>query len=132
MQYCAENGHTPFSARKYQNENDKGEMDMNFSRKVAAHACDSYDEERLAQIIRTQMDIFGYDKAFFAGKKVVIKPNLVMKKTPDAAATTNPVILSALLTVLSERACIPLIAESPGGLFNKQRLEGIYRVCGIE
>ena len=106
-------------------------MDVNFSNRVAAYACDSYDEDRLAQIIRTQMDIFGYDEAFFAGKKVVIKPNLVMKKTPDAAATTNPVILSALLTVLAERACTPLIAESPGGLFNKQRLEGIYRVCGI-
>jgi len=104
---------------------------VNFSNRVAAYACDSYDEDRLAQIIRTQMNIFGYDEAFFAGKKVVIKPNLVMKKTPDAAATTNPVILSALLTVLAERACTPLIAESPGGLFNKQRLEGIYRVCGI-
>ena len=104
---------------------------MNFSNKVAVCACDAYDEERLAQIIRTQMDIFGYDKEFFAGKKVVIKPNLVMKKSPDAAATTNPVILSALLTVLSERDCVPLIAESPGGLFNKQRLEAIYRVCGI-
>lgn len=104
---------------------------MNFSNKVALCACDSYDEERLVQIIRTQMDLFGYDESFFAGKKVVIKPNLVMKKTPDAAATTNPIILSALLTVLAERACTPLIAESPGGLFNKQRLEGIYRVCGI-
>ena len=104
---------------------------VNFSNQVAVYACDSYEEARLAQIIREQMDIFGYDEAFFAGKKVVIKPNLVMKKTPDAAATTNPVILSALLTVLSERACVPLIAESPGGLFNRQRLEGIYRVCGI-
>ena len=104
---------------------------MNFSNKVSVCACDSYEEERLAQTIRTQMDIFGYDETFFAGKKVVVKPNLVMKKTPDAAATTNPVMLSALLTVLSERACVPLIAESPGGLFNRQRLEGIYRVCGI-
>lgn len=104
---------------------------MNFSNQVALCACDSYDEEKLAQIIRAQMDIFGYDASFFSGKKVVIKPNLVMKKTPDAAATTNPVILSALLTVLSERDCKPLIAESPGGIFNRQRLEGIYRVCGI-
>ena len=105
---------------------------MNFSNKVAFHACDSYDEARLAEILRKQMDVFGYDSAFFEGKKVVIKPNLVMKKTPDAAATTNPVILSALLTVLAQRGCQPVIAESPGGIFNRQRLEGIYRVCGIE
>lgn len=105
---------------------------MDFTNKVALKACDSYDEERLAGIIREQMNIFGCDRAFFAGKKVVIKPNLVMKKSPEAAATTNPAVLSALLTVLSEMDCKPVIAESPGGIFNRQRLEGIYRVCGIE
>ena len=105
---------------------------MNFSNKVALNACDSYDNDRLVEIIRSQMGIFGYDRAFFEGKKVVIKPNLVMKKSPDAAATTNPAVLSALLTVLREMNCVPLIAESPGGIFNRQRLEGIYRVCGIE
>ena len=105
---------------------------MNFSNKVAFNACDTYDEARLVELIRLQMGIFGYDRAFFEGKKVVIKPNLVMKKSPDAAATTNPAVLSALLTVLGEMDCHPVIAESPGGIFNKQRLEGIYRVCGIE
>ena len=105
---------------------------VNFSNKVAFNACDSYNEERLVAILREQMDIFGYDSEFFKGKKVVIKPNLVMKKSPDAAATTNPTVLSALLTVLAERDCAPVIAESPGGIFNRQRLEGIYRVCGIE
>lgn len=104
---------------------------MKLENKVVLHACDGYDENRLTEILRTQMDILGYDRAFFAGKKVVIKPNLVMKKEPDAAATTHPVVLSALLTVLAERDCKPLIAESPGGLFNRQRLEGVYRVCGI-
>ena len=105
---------------------------MNFSNKVALNTCDSYDMDRLVGIIREQMKLFGYDRAFFEGKKVVIKPNLVMKKSPDAAATTNPAVLSALLTVLGEMDCVPLIAESPGGIFNRQRLEGIYRVCGIE
>ena len=110
----------------------KGDISVKFSNKVAFHACDTYDEVRLAEILRTQMGIFGYDRAFFEGKKVVIKPNLVMKKSPDAAATTNPAVLSALLTVLTEMDCRPIIAESPGGIFNRQRLEGIYRVCGIE
>ena len=105
---------------------------MSFSNKVALRACDSYDEARLIGILQEQMDIFGYDSAFFEGKKVVIKPNLVMKKSPEAAATTNPAILSALLTVLSQRGCVPMIAESPGGIFNRQRMEGIYRVCGME
>ena len=104
---------------------------MKKENKVIVNACDSYDEAKLTEIFRQQMDTLGFDEAFFAGKKTVIKPNLVMKKEPEAAATTHPVVLSALLTVLAERNCKPLIAESPGGLFNRQRLEGIYRVCGI-
>ena len=110
----------------------KGEIFVKFSNQVACNTCDSYNEERIAEILRTQMALFGYDRAFFEGKRVVIKPNLVMKKSPDAAATTNPAVLSALLTVLTEKGCRPIIAESPGGIFNRQRLEGIYRVCGIE
>lgn len=104
---------------------------MKHNNKVILHACECYDEAKLTGIFRTQMDALGFDQAFFAGKKTVIKPNLVMKKEPEAAATTHPVVLSALLTVLAERNCKPLIAESPGGLFNRQRLEGVYRGCGI-
>ncbi len=91
----------------------------------------TYEEEKITEILRSQMQALGFDEAYFANKKVVIKPNLVMKKSPDAAATTHPVVLSALLTVLKEKGVKPLIAESPGGLFNRQRLEGVYRTCGI-
>lgn len=105
---------------------------MNLSNTVAFHAINAYDEEKIAQILRTQMDMLGFDDAFFAGKKVVIKPNLVMKKSPEAAATTHPAVLASLLCVLKEKGVTPVIAESPGGLYNKQRLESIYRVCGID
>ncbi len=98
---------------------------------VSLRAADTYNEETLAAIFREQLSHLGIDKAYFSGKKVVIKPNLVMKKVPDAMATTHPATLSALLTVLKEMDVTPLIAESPGGLFNRQRLEGIYRTCGI-
>ncbi len=98
---------------------------------VSVRAIDIYDEQKIADILRDQMNTLGYDKAFFESKKVMIKPNLVMKKAPDAAATTHPAVLSALLTVLKEKGVSPLIAESPGGLYNRQRLEGVYRMCGI-
>ena len=98
---------------------------------VSVRSIDTYDEQKITEILREQMNTLGYDNAFFEKKKVVIKPNLVMKKAPDAAATTHPVVLSALLTVLGERGVSPIIAESPGGLFNRQRLEGVYRMCGI-
>lgn len=98
---------------------------------VAVSECGSYDEERLAAILRSQFAAFGYDRTFFEGKRVVIKPNLVMKKSPDAAATTHPAVLGAVLCVLTEFGVSPVIAESPGGVYSRQRLEGIYRGCGI-
>ena len=98
---------------------------------VAVSECGSYDEKQLAAILRSHFAVFGYDRAFFEGKRVVIKPNLVMKKSPDAAATTHPAVLGAVLCVLGEMGVAPVIAESPGGIYNRQRLEGIYRVCGI-
>ncbi len=104
---------------------------MNEKNTVSLRSTDTYDEVTVTQILREQMETLGFDDAYFAGKKVVIKPNLVMKKEPEAAATTHPVVLSALLTVLREKGISPIIAESPGGLFNRQRLEGVYRTCGI-
>ncbi len=94
--------------------------------------CRDYAEDRLAEIVRHHFADLGYDHRFFEGKKVVVKPNLVMKKAPDAAATTHPAVLGAVLCVLREMDVSPVIAESPGGLYNKQRLEGVYRACGIQ
>ena len=104
---------------------------MEWSRTVAISACEAYDEEQISCILRSHFEAIGYNRTFFEGKKVVIKPNLVMKKSPDAAATTHPAVLCAMLLILQEYGVTPVIAESPGGIYNKQRLESIYRVCGI-
>ena len=104
---------------------------MELTNTVAVAACGEYDKEAITVILREHFASFGFDKAFFAGRRVAVKPNLVMKKGPEAAATTHPVVLDALLSVLEELDVSPMIAESPGGVYNRQRLEGVYRVCGI-
>lgn len=83
---------------------------------VAVSACESYDEKQLAAILRSHFAAFGYDRAFFEGKRVVIKPNLVMKKSPDAAATTHRGA-GCGLCVLGDWASRQGVGqESPGGL----------------
>ena len=54
-------------------------------RTVFLDRCDSYDREHITRIITRQMDEMGLDCAFFAGKRVVVKPNLVSAYAPDAA-----------------------------------------------
>ncbi len=98
---------------------------------VALRRVTSYDLPAVLAALRQAWDAIGLDRAFFAGKAVVVKPNLVMKKSPDAAATTHPVVLDAVLTLLDEMDVHPVIAESPGGVYSRARLESIYRGCGI-
>jgi len=89
-----------------------------------------YDTDTLERIFRAQLKVLGAEK-LFDGKKVVIKVNLVIKKSADAAATTHPAVLEAILRILSERAAEIVIAESPGGPYTEANLRASYRACGI-
>ncbi|MBQ8509188.1 MAG: DUF362 domain-containing protein [Clostridia bacterium] len=97
---------------------------------VALDRCDSYDVDTLETLIRRQLEALGCAD-MFDGKRVAIKPNMVMKKSPDAAATTHPAVLEAMLRILKERAADIVIAESPGGVYTEQLLRSTYRGCGL-
>ncbi|MBR5295189.1 MAG: iron-sulfur protein, partial [Clostridia bacterium] len=59
--------------------------------KVSFYTAKEYDTKILKEILeKIIMDQGGFDSLFQKGKRVVIKPNLVMKKKPEAAATTHP------------------------------------------
>ena len=95
--------------------------------------CDAYETEVLIDAVCRSFDALGIGREDFAKKKVVIKPNLVMKKGCDGAATTHPAVLSALLSVLDTYDCQSVvIAESGGGPYTEGALRGFYSVCGIE
>lgn len=104
---------------------------MTYNNTVAISRADKYDTAMIKDILSSHFASLGIDADFFAGKKVAIKPNLVMKKEPGAAATTHPAVLDALLSLLTDMGVTPIIAESPGGVYTQARLEGIYKVCGI-
>ena len=97
---------------------------------VALARLDDYNVETLENTIRDQLGKLGC-RDIFDGKRVVIKPNLVMKKSPEAAATTHPAVLEAMLRVLQGSAKEIIIAESPPGLYTEASLKGFYNACGI-
>ncbi len=66
------------------------------------------------------------------GSRVVIKPNLVSRKKPSEAATTDPAVLAAVVRLLTEKGVDDiLIAESPGGAYTRALLKSVYSVCGV-
>ncbi len=104
---------------------------MNAFNTVALTRAEEYNAEQIKSILASHFEAIGVDADFFKGKKVAIKPNLVMKKEPEAAATIHPAVMDALLSLLADMGVTPVIAESPGGVYTASRLEGIYRVCGL-
>lgn len=65
------------------------------------------------------------------GMKVIIKANLVSAMRPDTAATTHPVLISALCDMLIERGATVVIGDSPGGLYNAAFVGRVYKVTGM-
>ena len=90
-----------------------------------------YDVNVLYTKLKNHFDTLGLNREFFEGKRVVIKPNLVSDKSPDAAATTHPNLIYAIIQILNEYSIIPTIAESPGGNYTVERMKKTYKICGL-
>ena len=98
--------------------------------KVSIVRCPEYNEAYDA--VRKSLDLIGgIEKFVKPGDKVVLKPNLVSKKKPEASVTTHPEILKAVVKLVEEAGGIVTVAESPGGPYNAALLKGLYSGCGI-
>ncbi len=97
---------------------------------VSLYKCEDYEYEKVKAVVRREIDDLGGISRFVSeGDRVVIKPNLVMKKSPDAAATTHPAIMRAMAEFVAEAGGHAVIAESPGGPFNEAMLKSVYKTC---
>lgn len=95
--------------------------------------CKTYDDQKLKDaILRSFHLLGGVEKYVRPGTKVLLKTNLLMRKVPDAAATTHPAFVQALATVLVEAGAEVTIGDSPGGPYTLGLLNGLYRTCGME
>ncbi|MBQ3866418.1 MAG: DUF362 domain-containing protein, partial [Clostridia bacterium] len=102
-------------------------------KRVSLYRAGSYDADLLEKIVdRIILDQGGYERLFAKGKRIVVKPNLVVKKKPDGCATTHPALLEAVLRCILPRGAEVVVAECPGGPNTEALLAGIYRECGIE
>ena len=101
-------------------------------KQVSIRACESYDYDVFRKSFEKMIeDIGGLGKFVKEGSKVVIKPNLVIKKHPEEGATTHPVLVRIVCEELLKLNCEVIIAESPGGPYNKSNLKGFYKTCGL-
>jgi len=107
---------------------------INLTNKVYLSKCEDYDENRINKVITDLIDKICADNGFdsFEGKKVVIKPNLLAKKTPDEAVTSMPEFVAVAAKYFVDRKAFVTIADSPGGAYTLPLLTGIYNATGMK
>ncbi|MBC8611538.1 DUF362 domain-containing protein [Massilimaliae timonensis] len=90
------------------------------------------------ELKQVQRDVaFHLEQFHIAGRitpemRVLIKPNLLMKRRPEEFTTTHPSLVEAVICYLKEAGIHNItVADSPGGLYTAQALKGIYDVSGM-
>ena len=97
------------------------------------HIVPEYNEELIYPAICKSMEALHIATDLRPEMKIVIKPNLVMAKSPDFPATTHPLVIKAVIRWLREQGMQHItIAESSGGLYNAEAMKHVYHVCGMD
>ena len=100
--------------------------------KVSLIRTESYDQRAMDTAVSQHLDALGF-LIPSSVKTIVIKPNLIMKCTPERTATTHPAMVAAVCRYIREHSSARIIlADSPGGLYTPQIMAGVYAATGMK
>jgi len=100
--------------------------------KVSIIKQDNYDYTEIKEKLLESLDnLGGVEKFIEEGDKILLKPNLLMKKKPEEATTTHPTLIKALAEIIFDHGGTVIIGDSPGGPFNNIMLTNIYKSTGM-
>ena len=101
-------------------------------KRVYLSSCESYEYECVKSSIQAILAKFGGAKRLAGGKRVLIKPNLLMPRNPDDHTTTHPCVIKALAEEFMAAGCAVTIADSCGGPYNTTVLKLLYKKCELQ
>lgn len=108
-------------------------FDMKEKTVVSLVRCGAYADEQVLEALRASMHSLGGMEAYVKpGQKVLIKPNLLMRRSPERATTTHPSVIRAVVSLVQEVGGMAIIAESPGGPFSPSVLRWVYEGTGMK
>jgi uncharacterized protein (DUF362 family)/Pyruvate/2-oxoacid:ferredoxin oxidoreductase delta subunit len=105
---------------------------------VAIKKCASYEKKAVLEAVANCLALLGgMEKFVKRGETVLVKPNLLAPKPPEAAVTTHPEVVRAVLALIKEAGASPVVGDSPGLGSARKAAEksGILEVCsemGVE
>ncbi len=102
---------------------------------VFCKSVDNYENfDKLQNAIEEIFNAFNFGEKLNQGKRVLIKPNLLAKHSPDKAITTHPAVLHAVILQCIKCGVLPqniIVADSPGGLYNKIAVQSAAKTAGF-
>ena len=97
---------------------------------VALVQAQQYDPALIDLAMERLLELLNIPGEWFCGKRVLIKPNLLMRRQPQEATTTHPLLIKSLADWLYRaKAAQVIIADSPGGLYTPAALRGRPAGC---
>lgn len=95
---------------------------------VSIEKVDDYDREAVKQGLIRLLEPLGGMAAFVRpGERVLLKPNMLYGKPPEAAVTTHPAVLRGVIELVQEAGATVLVGDSPG----VGNLASVVRRCGM-
>jgi uncharacterized protein (DUF362 family)/Pyruvate/2-oxoacid:ferredoxin oxidoreductase delta subunit len=98
---------------------------------VAVESVAGYDRAEVkAGLCRLLAHLGGMSAFVKPGERVLLKPNLLSAKPPEAAVTTHPELVRAVIELVREAGGIPIVGDSPGvgGLSRVAEKSGVLAV----
>lgn len=95
--------------------------------------CPDYDPARVHDAVRQSVDLLGGMSAFVKPRsRVLVKPNLLMAKPPEAAITTHPEVVRGVIRLLKENDCRIVAGDGPS-VWGKcvENVDAVYEATGI-
>lgn len=103
--------------------------------RVSITRCASYDLIEVYRAVKESIDLLGgMERRVSRGERILLKPNLLAGKPPEAAVTTHPEVVRVLIRLVKEAGGVPVVGDSPGlGAVTKVADKcGVAAVCREE
>jgi uncharacterized protein (DUF362 family)/Pyruvate/2-oxoacid:ferredoxin oxidoreductase delta subunit len=98
---------------------------------VSLVPCSTYDPERLQSALQETVAPWGGLEGVLAGERILLKLNLLTAKPPEAAVTTHPSVLRAMIDFLQANGRDVVVGDSPGGIHTPRSFQRLLEITGI-
>jgi len=95
--------------------------------RVSLLKTESYQQDLKAKIEELLESLGGLGAFCKSGDKVLIKPNFILPRSVESAATTHPAVILAVVSLLKDMGCHVGVGDSPG----MGSAEAVVRKLGI-